>query len=103
MEPDVQYVALGLPRFFNCDVRSGQEAAAAKAGEPVPLNAVVLSNEKNFTAPFTLPADGQWRPYEAELVLDFDPAVTDLVALHLKSGIPTDELRFKNLSLTKGD
>ena len=76
--------------------------AAAKAGEPVPLSAVVLSNEKDFKAEFTLPADGQWRHYEAELVLDFDPAVTDLVALHLKSGIPTDELRFKNLSLTKG-
>ena len=75
--------------------------AAAKAGEPVPLNAVVLSNEKNFTAPFTLPADGQWRRYQAELVLDFDPAVTDLVALHFKSGVPTDELRFKNLSLVK--
>ena len=75
--------------------------AAAKAGEPVPLNAVVLSNEKNFTAPFTLPADGQWRHYQAELVLDFDPAVTDLVALHFKSGVPTDELRFKNLSLVK--
>jgi len=75
--------------------------AAAKAGEPVPLNAVVLSNEKNFTAPFTLPTDGQWRRYQAELVLDFDPAVTDLVALHFKSGVPTDELRFKNLSLVK--
>ena len=76
--------------------------AAAKAGEPVPLTAVVLSNEKDFKAAFTLPADGQWRHYEAELALDFDPAVTDLVALHFKSGIPTDELRFKNLSLTKG-
>lgn len=77
--------------------------AAAKACEPVPLNAVVLSNEKNFTAPFTLPADGQWRHYQAELVLDFDPAVTDLVALHFKSGVPADELRFKNLSLVKCD
>jgi hypothetical protein len=76
--------------------------AAAKAGEPVPLTTVVLSNEKDFKAEFTLPADGRWRHYEAELVLDFDPAVTDLVAIHFKSGIPTDELRFKNLSLTKG-
>ncbi len=74
--------------------------AAAKAGEPIPLTAVVLSNEKDFKAEFTLPADGQWRHYEVELVLDFDHAVTDLVAIHLKSGIPTDELRFKNLSLT---
>ena len=76
--------------------------AAAKAGEPVPLTAVVLSNEKDFKAAFTLPADGQWRHYETELALDFDLAATDLVALHLKSGIPTDELRFKNLSLIKG-
>ncbi len=30
-----------------------------------------------------------------------DPAVTELVALHLRAGIPADELRFKDLSLKK--
>lgn len=38
---------------------------------------------------------------EADVDLDFDLAVTELVALHLKIAAPTAELCFKNLSLVK--
>lgn len=75
--------------------------AAATAEAPVPLKAEVLSNEKRIAAAFTLPNDGAWHRHEADVVLDFDLPVTELTALFLSSGIPADEIRFKNLSLVK--
>ena len=75
--------------------------AAAKADAPVPLKAEVLSNEKRIPAAFTLPNDGAWHCHEADVVLDFDLSVTELAALFLSSGIPADEIRFKNLSLVR--
>jgi energy-coupling factor transporter ATP-binding protein EcfA2 len=44
-----------------------------------------LSNEKNFPVKFSLPNDGAWHRYEAELKPDFDLGVTELVGVHLKS------------------
>ena len=75
--------------------------AAAKAGAPVPLKAEVVSNEKRVPASFTLPNDGAWHHHEADIVLDFDLAATDLAAMFLSSGIPADEIRFKDISLAK--
>jgi len=75
--------------------------AAAKANAAVPLAAVFLSNEAEFVSRFEIPADGAWHDFETEIALNFDLAVTELVALHLRAGIPADELRFKNLSLKK--
>ena len=77
------------------------EAAAKASDETVALTAVVLSNEKRIPATFRFPSDGTWRSFEADLALDFDPAATGLVALHLKGNAPIDELAVKNLSLAK--
>ncbi len=76
--------------------------AAAKAETPVPLKAEILSNEKRSSTAFSLPNDGAWHPYEADITTpDFDLSVTELAALTLSSGVPADEIRFKNISLVK--
>ena len=75
--------------------------AAAKSDKPVALKAEILSNEKRVPALFTIPNDGAWRHFEADVDVDFDLSVTELVAVFLSSGRPADEILFKNLSLTK--
>ena len=75
--------------------------AKAKRDSPVDLEAVFLSNEKKIAEKLVIPCDGEWRAFAIDVDLDFDIAATDLVALHLKTVAPTDELCFKNLSLAK--
>ena len=77
--------------------------ARVKGGLPVPLVANLLSNEKRFQSKFSLPNDGEWHRYEADVKTDFDLSVTELVGLHLKSTAKetVDEIDFKNLSFTK--
>ena len=77
--------------------------ARAKNGEEIPLVASLLSNEKTFPSKFTLPNDGEWHRYEADVKTDFDLAVTELVGLHLKSSAnaTAEEIDFKNLSFAK--
>ena len=61
-------------------------------------------NEASKACPsgWHLPNDGEWHPYEADITTpDFDLSVTELAALTLSSGVPADEIRFKNLSLVK--
>jgi hypothetical protein len=65
------------------------------------VEARLFSNEKNMTERYIVPADGEWHAFSRTLDTDFDPAVTELVALHLRAMSPVDELCFKNLSLTK--
>ena len=79
------------------------EARVAKCASDVTLIANLLSNEKSFTAKFTLPKDGAWHRYEANLKTEFDLAETELVGLHLKSTVEAEEIDFKNLSLVKTD
>ncbi len=76
-------------------------ASIATNSVSVPMAAKFLSNEKAFTTGFKLPADGAWHHFELDADLDFDPAGTDLVALQLLSSVPTDEIKFKNLSMTR--
>ena len=75
--------------------------ARAKGEVDVAFEAHFLSNEKQKTAKFSVPPDGEWHPFSDMLKLDFDLAVTELAALQFKVTAPTDELCFKNLSLTK--
>ena len=77
-------------------------ASIATNAVAVPMTAKYLSNEKVFTTGFELPADGAWHHFELDADLDFDLAGTDLVALQLLATVPTDEIKFKNLSLTEG-
>ena len=62
------------------------------------LIAVLIPSE---VTGFELPADGAWHHFELDADLDFDPAGTDLVALQLLATVPTDEIKFKNLSMTR--
>lgn len=77
--------------------------ARATNAESVPLVANLLSNEKNFPSRFTLPNDGEWHHYEADVATEFDLGVTELVGLHLKSDAKSEiaEIDFKNLSFAK--
>ncbi len=75
--------------------------AAVKAEVPVPLKVEALSNEKRIPASFTMPNDGAWHRYETDLELDFDMDVTELLAIFLSSGVPADNILFKNVSLTE--
>ena len=75
--------------------------AAATADAPVPLKAEAVSNEKRVAASFTVPNDGAWNRYEADLDLDFDMDVTELLSVFISSGIPADRLLFRKLSLAK--
>ena len=42
-----------------------------------------------------------WTRHEIVFDTDFDPVVTDLVALSLTATATADEIEFKNLSFTK--
>ena len=76
--------------------------ARAKGGKAVDLEAHFLSNEKRKTAKFSVPSDGAWHAFSDRLSLDFDLSVTELAAVKFRVLAPTDELCFKNLSLSKG-
>lgn len=75
--------------------------ARARGESAVAFEAHFLSNERHKTARFSVPSDGEWHAFSDAIELDFDLAVTELVALQFKVLSPTDELCFKNLSLTK--
>lgn len=75
--------------------------ARAKGDKAVALEAHFLSNERRKAARFSVPSDGEWHAFSDALDLDFDLAATELAALRFRVLAPTDELCFKNLSLTK--
>ncbi len=70
-------------------------------GPEIPLDATLLSNEKSIVTRFTVPNDGEWHSFEAVVTTGFDPAVTELVGLAMKSSVAVTEMDFRNLSLTK--
>ena len=61
----------------------------------------VFSNEKKFVAKFSVANDGAWHRISADMELDFDLAVTDLVAVFMRATRPCEELLFRNLSLVR--
>lgn len=87
-------------RYGNGSYRLAFEVRA-RGSNTVCVEARLFSNEKNMTERYIVPADGEWHAFSRTLDTDFDPAVTELVALHLRAMSPVDELCFKNLSLTK--
>ena len=70
-------------------------------GPEIPLDATLLSNEKSEVTRFTVPNDGAWHSFEAVVTTGFDPAITELVGLSMKSAVAVTEIDFRNLSLTK--
>ena len=75
--------------------------ARSQTGAEIPLVAILLSNEKTFPSRFTLPNDGEWHRFDADVTTDFDLGVTELVGLQLKSKIEVEQIEFKNLSFAK--
>ena len=79
----------------------------ARSENPFDLRIRLLSNEKRFER--VLPAlkvaspteMTPWTRHEIVFDTDFDPVVTDLVALSLTATATADEIEFKNLSFTK--
>ncbi len=74
---------------------------AARRAARTAVSAVFISNEKSVKTQFDVPADGAWVHFETEVVLDFDANATDVMALLLRAAAPTDELRFRNISLKR--
>lgn len=75
--------------------------ARAKCGAEVPLQVRFISNEKRVTEKFVIPNDGEWHRFDADVKLDFDLAVTELLSVFLCASAPCDELSFRKLSLLK--
>ena len=75
--------------------------ARARCGGTVPVEARVMSNEKVVSKAFTVPNDGAWHRLAADVVLDFDLGVTDLVSVFFRANAACDELCFRDLSLVK--
>ena len=61
----------------------------------------VFSNEKKFVEKFSVANDGAWHRISADMEIDFDLAVTDMVAVFLCTAKPCEELLFRNLSLVR--
>ena len=76
--------------------------AKARSENPFGFRILALSNERRIEA--TVPdveRDGDWRRYEIALDLDFDPQVTELVALKIGTTAAVDEVRFRRLELVR--
>ena len=69
---------------------------------PVDIEAKIFSNEKKFVEKFTIANDGAWHRVNADMELDFDLAVTDMVAVFLRTTMPCEELLFRDVSLVCG-
>ncbi|MBQ3288864.1 MAG: hypothetical protein IJH50_05580 [Kiritimatiellae bacterium] len=81
--------------------RARCEGTVPKCGGTVPIEARVMSNEKGVSEAFSVPNDGAWHRFSADIKLDFDLGVTDLVSVFLRCHEPCDELCFRGLSLVK--
>ena len=73
--------------------------ARAKCNAKVPLEVRFISNEKRTVAKFSVLNDGEWHRYDADVALDFDLSVTELLAVFFCAASPCDELSFRNISL----
>ena len=75
--------------------------ARAKCGTRVPLEARFVSNERRISQKFTVSNDGAWHRHDADVVLDFDLAETELLSAFFRAETPCDELCFRDISLVK--
>ena len=75
--------------------------ARVVSGPDIPLDAILLSDEERVTMSFTIPSDGAWHSFEADFKTGFDPAITELVGLHLRSAPGGVIVDFRNLSFAK--
>ncbi|MDO4576055.1 MAG: hypothetical protein Q4D98_12675 [Planctomycetia bacterium] len=73
--------------------------ARCDAPDPVPLEALLLSNEKSVTQ--KVPLGKTWQSYRMTFDTNFDPAVTRMVSLWLRFSQPLDDVQFRNIVFTK--
>lgn len=78
----------------------------ARSETPFGLRVHLVSNEKTLerTIPVLTAATAEltpWKRYEVTFDTDFDPAVTDLLALSLTTTDTADEIAFRNLSFSR--
>ena len=73
----------------------------AKCDAPVPLEVCFISNEKRTEVKFSVPNDNGWHRFDADVVLDFDLAVTELLSVFFRVAQPCDELAIRSPSLVK--
>ena len=78
----------------------------ARSETPFGLRVHLVSNEKTLerTIPVLTAAAAEltpWKRYEVTFDTDFDPAVTDLLALSLTTTDTADEIAFRNLSFSR--
>ena len=75
----------------------------ARSETPFDLEVSLLSNEKAYRRTVRAleePSAARltpWKRYELQFETDFDPAVTDLVALSILATAPADEIEFRDL------
>lgn len=78
----------------------------ARSENPFSLRVQLISNEKTFERKIPVLAAAAaeltpWKRYEVTFDTDFDPVVTDLVAVSLTATDTADEIAFRNLSLSR--
>jgi len=109
-------------RLVQCEKRAGMQAVLtdaflargngrwglsfdvrARSETPFDLEVSLLSNEKAYRRTVRAleePSAARltpWKRYELQFETDFDPAVTDLVALSILATAPADEIEFRDL------
>ena len=75
--------------------------ARARCSAKVPLEVRFISNEKRTSEKFSILNDGGWHRHEADVALDFDLAVTELLSVFFRVNTPCDELSLRNISLVR--
>lgn len=78
----------------------------ARSETPFSLRVQLISNEKTFERKIPVLAAAAaeltpWKRYEVTFDTDFDPVVTDLVAVSLTATDTADEIAFRNLSFSR--
>lgn len=78
----------------------------ARSENPFSLHVQLISNEKTFERKIPVLAAAAaeltpWKRYEVTFDTDFDPVVTDLVAVSLTATDTADEIAFRNLSFSR--
>lgn len=77
----------------------------ARSENPFSLRVQLISNEKTFERKIPVLAAAAeltpWKRYEVTFDTDFDPVVTDLVAVSLTATDTADEIAFRNLSFSR--